>query len=673
MPFFPNQIAAASNILSAFRAGTRCALLKALCQSGKTGTFQHLIKMMLDGGFITHAYIVCGSSETELRNQAHDDTLEYNAEYYNSDAITVIFHQDFKRTELNITDSLIIVDESHLVQTKDQKLHGFLGARGIKQNGDPTALYAQNAYLLSVDATPYAEEAALIHKETPFPKAVIELMPGEGYFGLGDYKGLGRLHETFDIAREPERFAALLDSVPRKFVLMRLTHGDAATAAEGELRHICERRGFPCLLNTSAATQVAVTRKQQAQMSREGNRVPCLEDAPATTTVVIIRGRLRAGKVVPKQHVGFAWEGAANSKTDALVQGLPGRMCGYVFGTEKPILFVPPSALVTRDDKVIKASEIDRAINGAPQMLPMRGTNIKPSHVGSVAMRGDQVVTPWHFSILLPAVAADDECPLPPQRRTRYEAREDQRMLGEHCRDALLAQQSIIEHDRRLSPEARAEILSIIANPATYPHVRQMAGSSQLGYYAQLEQAQKDGTVPHEHIEPCAPMTFCVTFPNYAGLRSPANLRRLHIIFYTEAPSPLGKLAVNLKSRIPTTNGKSVFGADDSTHAVATIRTAITPAQIRTPAALETTLDLILTRWRESISTPMPMERLIKDEAGRFSFNKRTFHYETTKRNDVETICRRLGTKFAVKIKTEYVRGGDNLFNVKSITWAPTA
>jgi hypothetical protein len=683
---YPNQVLAATTIMQGFLSGTRCALLKAQCQSGKTGTFQHLIKMLLDGGYITHAYIICGSSETQLRTQARDDTLEHNNEYYSIDAkgdqsgqIKVIFHQDFKHSDLDINNALIVIDESHMVQTKEQKLHGFLGACGVKQNGDPTALFASNAYLLSVDATPYAEEAALLHKETPFPKKVVELMPGEGYFGLADYKGRGLLRETFDIAHEPERFEMLLNTVPRKFVLMRLTHGTTTVLAEFMLRIICQRKSFPCLLNTSEATEVAITRKQQEQLMREGNRVPCLEDAPATTTVIVVRGRMRAGKVVPKKHIGFIWEGAANSKTDALVQGLPGRMCGYEFGDQMPILCVPPSALVSHDNKVIKASEMERAILGAPQMLPMKGTNLKVSRVANVAMRGDQIVTPWLFSIMLPVGGVHrpdgdgNRTILPPQRSNRYESHEDMRMLGEHCRDALTASLDTIRLDRRLSPEALDEILGIVADPMTYPHVRQMAGSSQMDYYKQLIQADQDGTVPQEHIENCPKMTFCVTYPGYEGLRTPNDVRRLYVIFYTMAPPRLGKLAVNLKSRIPTTNGKSVFGADESIHAVATVRSALTAAQIRTPVALETTIDLILIRWRESIGTSMPMENVIRDEDGRFSFSKRTFHYQSTKYNDVETICKRLGVKFAVKIKVTYVKGSETIFNVKTISWEQVA
>ena len=169
-------------------------------------------------------------------------------------------------------------------------------------------------------------------------------------------------------------------------------------------------------------------------------------------------------------------------------------------------------------------------------------------------------------------------------------------------------------------------------------------------------------------------MTFCVTFPGFNGLHATDSaIRRIHVIFFTRASGRLDLANTNLKSRIPKTNGKSVFGRDDSTIAVATIRTAITPAQILTPVKLEATLDTLLTRWQDSLVTVAPMERVIRDEEGRFQFNKRTFHFTSVKRNDVEAVCRRLEAKFNIKIKNEYRRGAEKYFNISAITWEVVA
>ena len=357
---------AAANIRSSFLSGTHCALLSAKCQSGKTGTFQSLIKTMLDAGDVTHAYIICGSAETELKKQAVSDTLNSNEEYKH--CIEVIFHQDFKHTVLDITRALIIVDESHMVQTKGQQLHLFLAKYGVFLDGNPAALKMKNAYLLSVDATPYSEIAALREEETPFVKHVEMLTAGTGYYGLADYKKDGALLPTFSISKHPERFEEILLGVERKYVLLRMNRSKANKENETVLRRICHARGFDVLLYTGEKTQITVTRAEQKRFARAGYKLPCLEDAPSVTTVVIVRGRLRAGKVVPKTHVGFVWEGASKSKTDALVQGLVGRMCGYAFGDKKPALYVPATALIP--------DELGLVLEGD---LPKTATNLRAS------------------------------------------------------------------------------------------------------------------------------------------------------------------------------------------------------------------------------------------------------------------------------------------------------
>lgn len=362
--FHNNQMCAAANIRSSFLSGTPCALLSAKCQSGKTGTFQSLIRQMLDAGDVTHAYIICGSAETELKKQAVSDTLSSNAEY--THCIEVIFHQDFKRTELDIMRALIIVDESHMVQTRGQQLHLFLAKYGVFLDGNPKTLLEKNAYLLSVDATPYSEIAALREMETPFVKHVEELAAGDGYYGLAEYERDGALLPTFSISKAPERFETLLLDVGSKYVLLRMNRSKANKENEEVLRGLCRRHGFSVLLYTGEKTQIAVTRAEQKRFARAGYKLPCLEDAPIVTTVIIVRGRLRAGKVVPKTHVGFVWEGASKSKTDAVVQGLVGRMCGYAFGDKKPTLYVPASALIP--------DELGQVLTGE---LPKTATNLR--------------------------------------------------------------------------------------------------------------------------------------------------------------------------------------------------------------------------------------------------------------------------------------------------------
>ena len=160
------QITAATNIRSEFLAKRfRYAMLIARCQAGKTGAFQELIRLMLLNGDINRAYILCGSSETELRDQAHADTRKANPVAYARGDIKVLFRQDFKGAEMDVTRALIVVDESHLDQTQKQELYHFLDRHGLSMEGDPRVLAENDTFMLSVDATPYSELSALLHKE----------------------------------------------------------------------------------------------------------------------------------------------------------------------------------------------------------------------------------------------------------------------------------------------------------------------------------------------------------------------------------------------------------------------------------------------------------------------------------------------------------------------------
>ena len=254
----PNQQTAAQNIRHVFlEKKIRYAILMARCQAGKTGSFQELIRIMLASGDIQRAYILCGSNEVELREQATVDTRATNRVALEKGDIKVIFRQDFHKSKMDVTNALIIVDESHLDQTHNQELDIFLNDHGLGMDGNPTTLEKANAYIVSVDATPYSELAALAHKETPFQKHVETLIPGKGYFGLAEYKFLGMMHPTFDISQNLIKFANLLKSHKSspKWALVRLTNGKKSERQEKAIKTVAKIYGFKVLYNTTSSSE----------------------------------------------------------------------------------------------------------------------------------------------------------------------------------------------------------------------------------------------------------------------------------------------------------------------------------------------------------------------------------------------------------------------------------
>jgi hypothetical protein len=642
----PQQTAAAENICSVFLAKMiRYAILWADCQAGKTGAFQELINLMLSSGVVQRVYILCGSSEIGLREQAIQDTKQANKVSYESGMIKVLFRQDFKGFTMDITNALIVVDESHLDQGQNQELDKFLGEHGLSMDGNPTKLNEKNAFIVSVDATPYAELAALKHKETPFEKHVEELISGDTYFGLSQYLYKGLMKATYDISKNTGRFQMLLATKGRKWALVRLTHGKHASSEEAAIKAICASSGFPFLYYTEEKTEVAITKEEQARL---GASIPCLEDAPQKPTVVIIRGRLRAGKVVPKKHISFVWEGAKNSKTDALVQGLPGRMCGYDFGEIKPLVFVPASALKIHEDKVIKASEMGRASMG-PMVMPLKGTNLKKTKMPNASTK--QRLAPLRLE-------------WPTMDQWGDEAHPKQAALR-----ILKENKHLVSSNPLYTPEQKVEILGFL--DTANPHEANVDGTEHiLPFFKSLLESYENGTIAPVHSHEY-PMTFVLVHKGSVGLRLPqANPRHFFVIFHTEAKSGVeAMMSVDVKARIPQTTGKSIFSLHDcqtSKPIAAGGVVGFDESKIKTPVLLEKAIHDYLNLWKSSSLTAA---RCIQSNKDRFRLNKRAFNWTTPKKNDVEVICSKLGKEFAIKLKIEYTRSGDDTFNVKTISW----
>ena len=639
------QIAAAKNIATVFaEKKIRYALLKAECQAGKTGAFQTLISEMLRSGEIQCAYILCGSNDTELRTQAKEDTKKYNG----GAPITVLFRQDFKDITMDITNCLIVVDESHMDAGTGMQMDQFLGKHGLSMDGNPKMLKENNAFLLSVSATPYAEICALKHCETPYEKHVENLLSGDGYFGLSQYLYGGMLKPTFDVVEDAESFAALFSKTP-KYALVRMTHGKHSGKQEFAIKSICSEKGYKVFYNTDKRNEISFD---------------ALETAPSVNTLIIISGRLRAGKVVCKKHIAFVWEGAESSDTAALVQGLPGRMCGYEFGTEKPLIFMPPSALDAFPSKVVKASEIERAIM-CPELMPRNSKFLVPGAVASRPKNGKTQCPPIRL-----VNEGDEE-----EWRFTDELKDKQKMsdaeLKECCFNLLKRNLSLIRENINFSDEQKEEILEkILSCSQKDRHVRRCGDFSQRTYYKSVLEAHSMGTTPSEQYGDCDFLNFvCWTGSKLAG----AIKRHIYVIFYTDASSGVpGFIQTPLNARVPKTNGKSQFSVHDADFREPIVAGGVvgfSAANIKTPVSFEKSLRDYIMLYTDSDLT---VARKIESAAGCFQLDKAEFGYKSSKENKVQEICKKLGVEFGYALTVKFAKSSTKInghFNVKTITW----
>ena len=335
---FPNQLQNGEEIAQKFQVGFYGILL-AQMQSGKTGSYLACAKTMLESGQVKEVVIISGSSDTSLREQAKSDAKQVFAGTDYSDKVTVMFSQDIKTfletPEPTIDDdTLLIHEECHMAQSKNNRPNEYYEALGLDGalKGDFSVLKERNIRILAVSATPFSEltsnEMVLSeewkHLEKD-PSKVLEgkfvypLKPGDGYIGIQElYDADCFRFEARPITDDSyDHINKILcdnrEKYDKSFVVIR------TRKAEPELlKHLAQRHGY---------THVCVF--------GDGNSpkgLDFMERQPKTATIVQISGRFRMGQVVPKRFIRMTYEQTLKPNADTILQGLPGRMCGYTQG-----------------------------------------------------------------------------------------------------------------------------------------------------------------------------------------------------------------------------------------------------------------------------------------------------------------------------------------------------
>jgi hypothetical protein len=358
---------------------------------------------------------------------------------------------------------------------------------------------------------------------------------------------------------------------------------------------------------------------------------------------------------VPKEFVNLVWEGAEDSKTDSIIQGLVGRMCGYEFGAHKPLIFVPDCFIQRNKGKTCPHSELERALDPL-NLLPRNATNLTKPRLANETGNGKTPCPP----IRLILGGSDDEWL--PQNSSDISDRE----LGEYARAVLLNNTNLIRDSSHLTEAQKKEILEFIPKKA-YPHVRKCG---QVSYYKGILEAYKTNTAPTEHFSGFPEMGF--VFWNQAFTDIPqANKNHLYVVFLTKAKGHME--AINLSSRIPKTNGKSIFTSPllvpDNCVAVQPI--CISAESVGTVSTMKATIKKAIQRWNEDKS----VQPYIQANENKLQLKKRPFHYKDGKLNDVQVICRDLEKEMEAELMSKIIitpvfgRCGGDYFNIKEIKW----
>ena len=574
---FPQQSEAALAAITIFVTLIRYVLFRADVQSGKTGAYHGIIRTMMERGLIDRAYILCGSHETELRSQCHEDVKEHHTAE-NQKKIRVIFRQDFKKNTMNTRRALIVVDETHMVAEMDQTLSRFLGRHSLSMAGTTTHMINNNTYILSVSATPHAEESAMIHGDSG-EKGRVVMLPGQGYYGPKNYYEDGHLREVYPLhdIRGKHNFPLLLHRLSEQgpsYLLFRVSknkqmkHLHARLAdwrANGNDLNIVEFNSD----KKDKDQEIVLTRKeQQAHEAKWHTRIPCLEEQPAVMTVVFLKGRLRCGKRIPKQYVSLAWEMSKHANTDTIIQSLLGRLSGYDVPERRPLIFLPPALFHKQEKSVVPLSDLERYLySNDVQELERRGLMKTASEETKIVQ-----LIPRYASHIIPGnvVRKTNRSPCPPIRFTIPQELVRDASDAEIRLHALTIMQEHpewISHHAVLTAEQKDEILSRLSHlQSKAAHIRHYQGTSNQGMYTAHTIAFETQTASSEHIDEFPFLTFCVVYGDFqpaVGARFRPTEGEVYAILYTEAPGLFR--AIHRGSRIPLHSGATHFSIQEGT------------------------------------------------------------------------------------------------------------
>lgn len=336
--FHPQQKDAGDRILHHFTSGEVYGILLAQMQSGKSGAYLYAaLKAIHHSEYrVERVFIISGNRDTSLRFQTQQNVKKAAIRYCDDNAIgvadfidildriTVHFGQDLERCPPVPENSMIIVDESHYAQSKDNVPYvKFWQRNGIEKclSGNMSVLIEKNIRVLSVSATPFSEiiQNQKVHLGIESTvdlclKNLIYMEPGERYYGIKDYMDDRKF---FFYPREMCWSNWLRRrTIEPKYYIVRT---QCMEKAKPEVEEKCRRMGL----------------YYKPIGSGEGKEAfEFLKRIPELATVVHLCGKGRMGQEMDRTHVAMVWEASKNPKADTILQALPGRMCGYGDNTD---------------------------------------------------------------------------------------------------------------------------------------------------------------------------------------------------------------------------------------------------------------------------------------------------------------------------------------------------
>jgi len=348
MTFHQEQRETGNKIIDKFTREQPFTILLAQMQSGKTGTYLFTAFEMVRLGLVKSVCVICGSSDTSLRAQARDDLLSAFKSFQKETMIArdidgailltdadigVYFSQDLGKLGEISDETLVIHDESHMAQSKNNiPFKKFYQKNNLDKAlmGDFKLLKEKKSYILGISATPFSEivankkvqtsdwtseEFSLMNGVDLKQKNFYFMAPGSGYIGISDFLKNGSI--KFEAENIKSHDCIHVSSVIRKNL-------PKYTQKYLVVRTQCAEKDSDMMLTLASSCGCEYV----SVFGGEGS-LKFMNIQPLKTTLVHICGKFRMGQVVPKKYIGMVYEQSKNPNADTILQGLLGRMCGY--------------------------------------------------------------------------------------------------------------------------------------------------------------------------------------------------------------------------------------------------------------------------------------------------------------------------------------------------------
>lgn len=384
--FSEQQIQAAQDARIEFSTHGSWALLLAQMQSGKTDAYLLLACLMIRRRIVENVVIFSGNTEIELKDQIvkavssvrrkldrylrdpehgieDEDDRDLFLDEFLERRVKVVWGSQLTKYDGPTTNTLFIWDESHAAQSQRQRPDKFLQSVGISADGNEATLREKGNYVLSVSATSFSELSDNIRFAQGKP--VIKMEPGMGYTSVKSIFSSSQL-------------------VPYKHRELAILEGFGLAAGTGKKWYAVVRASekYSAVIETAAASQrwrcVHYDSVHEFEQTARGRRTwENMRNEPEENTVILIRGKCRMGKALEKEHVLFVMETSKSSKTDTILQGLLGRVCGYSNGSDRVKVFLP--------ERIVRSGEIQRYIKlweqPGVQIMPRKAQNLDKDRV----------------------------------------------------------------------------------------------------------------------------------------------------------------------------------------------------------------------------------------------------------------------------------------------------